>query len=58
SDDKQALLKHWQTLGQFRQAHPAIGAGQHRVIEQEGAYVFSRSLGNDKVVVAFVGRDK
>ncbi|WP_025504461.1 alpha-amylase [Vibrio parahaemolyticus] len=58
SDDKQALLKHWQTLGQFRQVHPAIGAGQHRVIEQEGAYVFSRSLGNDKVVVAFVGRDK
>ncbi|MGR5471313.1 alpha-amylase, partial [Vibrio astriarenae] len=32
--------------------------GQHQVIEQEGAYVFSRSLGSDKVVVAFVGRDK
>jgi alpha-amylase len=58
TDDKQALLKHWQTLGQFRKAHPAIGAGKHQVIEQEGAYVFSRSLGNDKVVVAFVGRDR
>ncbi|BDR15294.1 alpha-amylase [Vibrio sp. STUT-A11] len=58
TDDKQSLLKHWQTLGQFRKAHPAIGAGKHRVIAQDGAYVFSRTLAGDKVVVAFVGREK
>ncbi len=58
SAEKQALLQHWQKLGQFRRAHPAIGAGQHQVIPQDGAYVFSRSLGNDKVVVAFVGHSK
>lgn len=58
TEEKQALLKHWQKLGQFRKAHPAVGAGAHQVIEQEGAYVFSRTLGDDKVVVAFVGRDK
>ncbi|EIY4754808.1 alpha-amylase [Vibrio cholerae] len=54
--ERQALLKHWQTLGQFRQRHPAIGAGDHREIAQSNAYVFTRTLGEDKVVVAFVGR--
>ncbi|EPZ8237569.1 alpha-amylase [Vibrio fluvialis] len=54
--DREALLKHWQTVGQFRQRHPAIGAGEHHVIEQKNAYVFSRTLDDDKVVVAFVGR--
>ncbi|EMB7844992.1 alpha-amylase [Vibrio vulnificus] len=56
SDEQQRLLNHWQTLGQFRQTHPAIGAGVHKEIEQTGAYVFSRTLGDDKVVIAFVGR--
>ncbi|WP_158135493.1 alpha-amylase [Vibrio navarrensis] len=56
NDQQQGLLKHWQTVAKFRQAHPAIGAGVHQVIEQEGAYVFSRTKGDDKVVVAFVGR--
>ncbi len=56
SDEQKRLLNHWQTLGQFRQTHPAIGAGVHKEIEQTGAYVFSRTLGDDKVVIAFVGR--
>ncbi|HDZ3715412.1 TPA: alpha-amylase [Vibrio vulnificus] len=55
SAEQQTLLSHWQKLGQFRRAHPAIGAGMHQEIEQTGAYVFSRTLGDDKVVVAFVG---
>lgn len=55
-EKRQALLQHWQTLGQFRQRHPAIGAGQHKVLKNESAYVFSRTLGKDKVVVAFVGK--
>ncbi|ELE1958879.1 alpha-amylase [Vibrio vulnificus] len=55
SAEQQTLLNHWQKLGQFRRAHPAVGAGVHQEIEQTGAYVFSRTLGDDKVVVAFVG---
>lgn len=55
-NDRQALLKHWQTLGQFRQRHPAIGAGSHQEIVQDNAYVFARTLGEDKVIIAFVGR--
>jgi alpha-amylase len=55
-EDRKNLLKHWKTLGQFRQRHPAIGAGIHIEIEQDNAYVFSRQLKNDKVVVAFIGR--
>ncbi len=53
--ERQALLEHWQIIGQFRQRHPAIGAGEHKVIEQENAYVFSRSWQDDKVIVGFVG---
>lgn len=54
-EDRQVLLKHWQTIGQFRKAHPAIGAGRHEIIKQNNAYVFTRTLKDDKVVVAFVG---
>ncbi|MDA0130111.1 alpha-amylase [Vibrio sp. MarTm2] len=54
--EREALLEHWQTLGQFRQRHPAIGAGQHKLIPNESAYVFSRTLGNDKVVVGYLGK--
>ncbi|WP_273204089.1 alpha-amylase [Marinobacter subterrani] len=50
--DVSAILEHWQTLGQFRARHPAIGAGEHRLISQQ-PYVFSRTHGDDRVVVAF-----
>ena len=56
--DRQQLLKHWQKLGQFRQAHPAIGAGDHQEIKQKNGYAFSRTLGTDTVVVAFAGDPK
>lgn len=39
---KQDVLIHWQKLGQFRNNHPAIGAGKHEVIS-ESPYTFSRS---------------
>ena len=55
-DNRQALLTHWQALGQFRQAHPAVGAGEHKEIPQQQGYGFSRTLKGDKVVVAFVGK--
>ena len=49
------VLDHWRKLGRFRQAHPAVGAGEHERL-QEVPYVFLRTLhtGNmsDRVVVA------
>lgn len=56
SKEKQALLDHWQAVGQFRDRHPAIGAGKHTVLNNDGAYVFARELGDDKVVVAYFGK--
>jgi len=50
-----AVLEHWRKLGRFRQAHPAVGAGEHRSL-QAAPYVFSRTLSLgasvDRVVVA------
>jgi alpha-amylase len=49
------VLQHWRRLGQFRHAHPAIGAGVHRTL-QASPYIFSRTLETervtDRVVVA------
>ena len=49
------ILAHWRKLGQFRRAHPAVGAGAHRQL-QAAPYVFSRTLElngrSDRVVVA------
>ena len=50
SGEKAALLRHWQKVGQFREKHNAVGAGQHQMLSQS-PYVFSRTLGDDKVVV-------
>ena len=54
--NKQDILTHWQKLGQFRNNHPAVGAGKHEMLSQGDAYIFSRTYtkGNyqDAVVVA------
>jgi alpha-amylase len=47
-----SILEHWRILGQFRERHPAIGAGSHRMISKS-PYVFSRQYGDDRVVIAF-----
>ncbi len=51
----QKILTHWQKLGKFRNAHPAIGAGKHEMLSKS-PYVFSRSFSKgkfkDEVVVA------
>ncbi|NOU60350.1 alpha-amylase family glycosyl hydrolase [Marinifilum caeruleilacunae] len=51
----QAVLSHWQKLGQFRANHPAVGAGVHKMIS-ESPYVFRRSFSKgayqDQVFVA------
>jgi alpha-amylase len=50
-----AVLRHWRKLGRFRRDHPAVGAGEHRTLQQS-PYIFSRSLGGadggDRVLVA------
>ncbi|WP_375192431.1 alpha-amylase [Marinobacter sp.] len=46
------ILQHWRKLGQFRERHPAVGAGKHKLISQQ-PYVFSRTQGDDTVVIAF-----
>ena len=40
------ILEHWQKLGRFRRAHPAVGAGAHRRHQAE-PYIFSRALETD-----------
>lgn len=48
------ILSHWQKLGKFRAAHPAVGAGKHQIISQH-PYYFSRAYTGkdfeDKVVI-------
>ena len=49
-------LAHWQKLGQFRNNHPAVGAGQHEKLDGD-VYTFSRTYhleeeDEDKVVCA------
>ena len=46
NDDTNAILTHWQKLGQFRANHPAVGAGVHQMLTEE-PYVFSRSFSKD-----------
>ncbi len=50
----QQTLAHWQKLGQFRNAHPSVGAGKHKRLGKK-PYVFSRTYTKgdykDKVVI-------
>jgi len=39
------ILTHWQKLGKFREAHPAVGAGKHKMISKK-PYMFKRSYTN------------
>ncbi|UTY58112.1 alpha-amylase family glycosyl hydrolase [Massilia sp. erpn] len=49
------VRQHWSKLGQFRQLHPAIGAGEHAKLADQ-PYTFTRTLKrgaiDDKVVIA------
>lgn len=49
------VRRHWSRLGLFRQAHPAVGAGVHRKL-QDRPYTFARTYARDgvrdRVVVA------
>jgi alpha-amylase len=52
---KAPLLAHWQRLGQFRERHPAIGAGKQQSQQTPHYYAFSRQYGGDKVMVVWAG---
>ncbi|PJG83282.1 alpha-amylase [Caviibacterium pharyngocola] len=54
-EEKQALLAHWQKLSQFRQQHPAIGAGVQSAVKNGRYFAFTRQLENDKVMVVWAG---
>lgn len=47
------VLKHWQKLGVFRNEHPAVGAGVHKMLS-ESPYYFSRTFKSDKLEDAVV----
>lgn len=49
--DTQAILQHWQKIGQFRANHPAVGAGKHESISSDTGVIFSRVRNNDKLIV-------
>lgn len=40
--ETKALLAHWQKLGTFRRNHPAVGAGEHKMVAEK-PYMFSRT---------------
>ncbi len=50
SDSIQLITAHWKKLGKFRQAHPSIARGRHKMLRAE-PYVFSRALENDQVII-------
>ena len=55
-DGKSAAgLRHWQTLGQFRARHPALGMGKQTTLTLPQGYGFVREQGDDKVMVVWAG---
>lgn len=48
ADSTRRILEHWRKLGEFRRAHPAVGAGLHRTLQAK-PYIFSRILVTDNV---------
>lgn len=54
------VLSHWQKVGQFRNDHISVGAGQHEMLS-ESPYTFSRTYNleeddEDKVVCSLPGK--
>lgn len=49
----QGVLAHWQKLGQFRRAHPSVGAGKHLMISEK-PYVFQRTFTSGTITDAVV----
>jgi len=47
------ILSHWQKLGKFRNNHPSVGAGIHKMISEK-PYVFERTFSKNAYVDAVV----
>jgi alpha-amylase len=57
TSENQAVLSHWQKIGQFRNNHLAVGAGTHTKIA-DSPYTFSRSYNKNGIadnVVVVIG---
>jgi len=52
----QEVLAYYQKLGQFRAAHPAVGAGVHQKMT-DAPYTFSRTLADKDQVVVAIGEE-
>ena len=51
------VLAHWQKIGRFRAAHPAVGAGVHKMVSED-PYLFTRSFKNGEYTdMVLVGLD-
>ena len=42
-DEQKEVLEHWQKLGRFKNDHPSMGAGAHKMISNQ-PYLFQRSI--------------
>ena len=51
NSETESLLNHFQKLGQFRNNHPAVGAGKQTVLKAE-PYIFHRKYNEDEVIIA------
>ncbi|HSI69883.1 MAG TPA: hypothetical protein VK941_06610, partial [Gillisia sp.] len=49
------ILSHWQKMGKFRAAHPAVGAGKHKLISEEPHYFLRRYEEGDYEDLVVVG---
>ena len=53
-----SVFRHYCKLGQFRKAHPAVGAGRHQLLSERPyvfGRVFERGSYRDAVVAALSG---
>ena len=53
NDETKAVLVHWQKLGTFRNNHPSIGAGVHKMISKK-PYIFQRTYSEEDYADAVV----
>ena len=54
NEKNRKILSHWQKLGKFRAAHPAVGAGNHQVISEEPFYfsrIYDQNDVQDRVII-------
>ena len=57
NSETKAILAHWQKLGTFRNNHPSVGAGIHKMISEQ-PYVFKRTYSKgDYADAVIVGLD-